>query len=351
MDNYNNELINKNYIYDMNIIPVISTEEFNKLLYIEEKKYYYNHKEINKNIIKEILLNRNMYTRYKVKRGLVINRCYGKLLPSDIILYSNINDTYFDRNQQLELDIGLPIYILHISKDKKWYFIKTYNYYCWINKKDICIVNENIFNQYLNPKRFIITTDKLYLDNNKYIDMGTKLPLYNKIDDNYKVILPSMYNNKYVEEIIDINNHYVNEGYLRYSNHNLIKQALKYLNISYGWGGINNGIDCSGLIVHVFKVFGILLPRDTDKQQEIVGTKIINMKNLNLKQKYEQLIKYKENCIIYFKNHVMILLKIYNTNIYVIHSSSNYRKVIITKLDNETINNITSLNIVNFDKN
>jgi cell wall-associated NlpC family hydrolase len=50
----------------------------------------------------------------------------------------------------------------------------------------------------------------------------------------------------------------------------LIKVAKKYLNAPYLWGGRSPfGIDCSGLIQMVFKMFGMRLPRDSHQQAEL----------------------------------------------------------------------------------
>ena len=47
----------------------------------------------------------------------------------------------------------------------------------------------------------------------------------------------------------------------------LITTSKAYLNTPYLWGGKSIfGIDCSGLIQNVFKVFGTLLPRDASQQ-------------------------------------------------------------------------------------
>ena len=49
----------------------------------------------------------------------------------------------------------------------------------------------------------------------------------------------------------------------------LIKVAKKYLNAPYLWGGRSPfGIDCSGFVQCVFKIFGIRLPRDAYQQAE-----------------------------------------------------------------------------------
>jgi gamma-D-glutamyl-L-lysine dipeptidyl-peptidase len=50
----------------------------------------------------------------------------------------------------------------------------------------------------------------------------------------------------------------------------LTDTALKFLNSPYIWGGrISSGIDCSGLTQLVYKIHGISIPRDSNRQAEI----------------------------------------------------------------------------------
>lgn len=341
---YNKYLLSLNYIYDMNNLDYLSNKNLKKLLFFKNKTYYYNYKVINQKYLNYIYKNRNIGNRIKVQRALIINRCYGKYLPSNIILYNNKNDNYFDCNQALELNIGLPIHIIHKSKNKLWYFIKTYNYYCWVEKKNIVKVNNYIYNKYLNHNKYVVALDNTFI-NNIYVNMGTKFPINRIENNNIFINLPSKYNNKYKEVIYKINSNVFKTKYLEYNYKNFINQAKKYINIKYGWGGIENGIDCSGLICNILKTFNILIPRDTSKQQQIIGTKIYNVSNLNTKQ----LLKYIQNnkiILLYTKTHVMILYKIINEMVYILHASSIYKKVVISKLNDITTKNITSIHIL-----
>ena len=50
----------------------------------------------------------------------------------------------------------------------------------------------------------------------------------------------------------------------------LVETAKKFINVPYLWGGRSYfGIDCSALVQLVYKIHGITLPRDADKQAEL----------------------------------------------------------------------------------
>lgn len=52
-----------------------------------------------------------------------------------------------------------------------------------------------------------------------------------------------------------------------------VSEALKFLYTPYLWGGRSNaGIDCSGLVQIAYASLGIKVPRDSDMQEEALGT-------------------------------------------------------------------------------
>lgn len=56
---------------------------------------------------------------------------------------------------------------------------------------------------------------------------------------------------------------------------NITAEAMKFIGVPYLWGGASpNGVDCSGLVRHVFRMNGILLPRNASQQAES-GTAVV----------------------------------------------------------------------------
>jgi NlpC/P60 family protein/dipeptidyl peptidase-like protein len=56
----------------------------------------------------------------------------------------------------------------------------------------------------------------------------------------------------------------------------LVAAASLYLGVPYLWGGKSFlGLDCSGLVQSAFRDLGIAVPRDTDMQQEAIGSAVL----------------------------------------------------------------------------
>jgi cell wall-associated NlpC family hydrolase len=109
---------------------------------------------------------------------------------------------------------------------------------------------------------------------------------------------------------------------------NLLNIAEPYLNTAYLWGGKSIfGIDCSGFVQQVYKMLGIVLPRDA-YQQATVGESVGFLEEVQLGD------------LAYFDNaerritHVGIMLNSHQ----IIHASGKVR-----------IDNIDNMGIVNSD--
>ncbi len=134
------------------------------------------------------------------------------------------------------------------------------DYVGWIDNKMITPVHaRNV--QKLAKKAYAITGDIISFipvtkEQNIMVVAGSTLPVWRP----------------YLKEFSINGNVWKNSGEVLYGKHKdprtvIIKQALKYFNAPYLWGGRSPfGIDCSGLTQILYKMIGIRLPRDASEQ-------------------------------------------------------------------------------------
>lgn len=275
---------------------------------------------------KDILMNRNLDIAnddITIQKGITLHNSVLRHLPTNIPFYSS---NIVEENIATNISAFEPLLILHSSLDHKWFYIQCYFYRGWINKEDILFINDEAFNQFINPSQFLIVTNKSILINNIQINMGVKIPYLIEHSTNYEILIPTQNGIK----IALLDKIGVNQGYLPYTNKNILKQALKYQNTRYTWGGVNNGIDCSLLIVNIFKTFGLYFPRDTKEQELTIGINRTNLKGLTIKEKMKLINNIQYPSILYKPGHVLLCIDQNK----VIHASGKDKKVIISKIDN-----------------
>jgi len=145
------------------------------------------------------------------------------------------------------------------AKKEKWFLIETVDdhYEGWVYQIQVKIVNEDFFHQanksashYLHMLCGQVRLDKIIIP----VSRGAQFHLW---DDGFFTIEDQQY--YYKKAIHPAPN--------KPSNKDIIDVAKDYLEVPYLWGGRSPfGIDGSGLIQVVFKMNGILLPRDATQQ-------------------------------------------------------------------------------------
>ncbi|MEG0826686.1 MAG: SH3 domain-containing protein [Bacilli bacterium] len=334
INHFNSMMKNKcDFLYNMNINKISKKELTN---YIINEKIpilpKYDNTLITDRILNACLLNRNIFNIKDciIRKGLVINRTILKSLPTNTRFFNNLKEKDFNLIANTALIINTFVLIFHESLDKKWFYVRSYFYQGWVNKKDIAITD--IKTDY---STFVIVTSPLIKINNKYIDMSAKFQLVKELENKYKVILYDFKNEKLLKKEVYILKSDSNLGYMLYTKENVIMQALKYKDINYGWGGMNNGVDCSSFIINIFNLFGFMFPRDTINQKKVVGN-IINTSKMSNLEKINIINNLKNPALIYTDYHVLLHIK----DNCVIHASSVLKKVQVDFLNNVNGNNL-----------
>ncbi|MBU3178546.1 SH3 domain-containing protein [Clostridium estertheticum] len=308
-----------------------------------------NGKLIHTDYFEEIIRNTNLnkikdYTT--IEYGISIKKTSVRSFPIESPIFSSLEHikiNNFDRFQETSCFPFEPVLILHKSRDKKWYFVKFYNYFGWVKSNDIALSkNKKQISNYSKSKEFlmVIAKETTLTINEKdsppitiKCGMGTKLCLLkhneSNLMGNYIIKYPTsdisgnlIFKNATIDNTEDLV-----YGNLPYTRYNIINQALKFIDTPYDWGDKFSGKDCSSFILTIYKCFGLLLPRNAEQQANSFFNKDSSFKfkkDYSLKNRYSIMDKLKPGAAIFLDGHVMMYLGKYKNTHYMIHSFSGY---------------------------
>ncbi len=268
-------------------------------------------------------LNKSVKTRYALTTVYTNQR----IIPTELALLKKKNQIYFDRNQNSALDIATPLAILHTSKDGLWCYGMGPTSSGWVRKQDIAFGTKKEILDYLNSKNFVITTAgktavRVGGKYHDYLRMGVKLPSILKLDNNTMVMLPTAdENGNLVFTNATVKTADVHQGYLKYTQENILTQAFKFLNMPYGWGGMYGEQDCSKFIQEIYATVGVKLPRNSSSQSNVSDSKIeLAGLSKNSKETFLRTSAIAGGTILHLKGHIVLYLGEYKGEPYIIQT-------------------------------
>ena len=98
----------------------------------------------------------------QAKYGIIVYRADLKSLPTRLGFYDSPTDEYYDRIQETELPVGMPVLVLHESLDKDFLYIQTYFYRGWVRSDAVAICeSSDAWLEFADLKEFITITATL----------------------------------------------------------------------------------------------------------------------------------------------------------------------------------------------
>lgn len=331
-----------------------------------------------------------MSTGTSLQYAVCVKRSELKCWPTSKIITDEAGDTNFDYTAASFVRVNEPALVLGSSADGAFYYLVTYTYKGWVSRDAVAICSsaEEWKNAWQIDQSLmaVITTDKLYLESsnvdsassNLLLTMGTQLEIATdsgradtignrNAAQNLVVYIPtrtedgSYQKTKALISQSDLNEGNVSIGFLPMTTENILNQSFKYLGDSYGWGGMLNSVDCSGLARDVYACFGLMMPRDSSKQAASPAFSY-DVSGSSDQDKKADLEQVPAGSLVYFPGHEMIYLGKANDHYYVISAvstinpsdggSGRIRSVVISTLDgtmrgsgNSWLGDLTSIQI------
>ena len=251
-----------------------------------------------------------------VRYAVTIKRADLRLLPTSDGWFDSPDpiDAHYDNLQATAVDPSEPLAVLADSADGTYAFVQMRYYRGWIAKAALAFTNRPVWLTYTEPKKFLVVTTNRYEitqpAGSQLYQLGSKIPLAGQRDKQWLVRLPQRNAAQQLIETtvrIPMDTAGLHEGFLPYTRANILRSGFTLLGDVYGWGGVDNSVDCSSLIADVFRTVGIELPRDSD-QQEIACPQSLSLKGLDIAARHQALTAAQPGAILFRSGHVMLYL-------------------------------------------
>ena len=315
------------YLFEISRYELSKLITFDKLAY---KGSYYGDRRMTKEDFENIKDNRNVSGIPSIivpQVGFTLRSLNMKLYPTNTTIHRG-NDK-FDANQYTRISAFAPVFILHISKDREFYYVMTEFMRGWIPAADVKIYSQVAFSGIQQMPFIRVVQDNVTIGNVKY-GIGDKVPMLSEDDKSVVVLTPD---GSYAA--VEKNNSFVS-GNAVYNENFMKSMAESQLNNPYDWGGKEGYRDCSAYVRDLWRVFGADIPRSSGLQK-LVGKKLLD-KPKNEEEFYAVLRNAKPyRTLLFFKGHVIMYGGMEDGDYVIYHAvntllNDDGKKVVISKV-------------------
>ncbi len=247
-----------------------------------------------------------------VRYAVTVRRVNLRLLPTEESWSEGPADTHTDVLQATAVDPAEPVAVLARSTDGTFYFVQMRNYRGWLAADALAFAERDKWLAYVAPQQFLVVTKNLKKTKIRGQDicfqMGSRIPFIKKDGKVWLAVLPQAQGGRLKEKTIKLRDDgTLHEGWLPYTRNALLRQAFGFLGDAYGWGGLNNSVDCSSFVADVYRTVGIELPRNANQQERVFNIST-SFTDMDSGQRMDALRAVKPGELIFMDGHVMMFL-------------------------------------------
>ncbi|MDD3795116.1 MAG: NlpC/P60 family protein [Lachnospiraceae bacterium] len=286
-----------------------------------------------------------------------------KAWPETETVSKDPKDPYYDEFQVSSVGVNAPALMDGQTGDGRFAHVVFYDCEGWVRMEHLAVCRDR--EEWIQVQEMedflVVSSPGIYLElSGQFLTMGTRLRLLEETESElnwgcYKVEIPCRREDgSYgtVTGVIPVKEG-VCEGFLPYTIGNVLELSMSFLGDSYGWGGMYDSVDCSGLVQAVFACFGIRLPRNSASQAKIPAKQVLFQESMTQAQRKEQLDGMRTGSWLSFPGHIMIYLGMEKEEYYVLSAVGSamlpeetsgtlpIRRVIINTLSMKRSNGIT----------
>jgi cell wall-associated NlpC family hydrolase len=240
-----------------------------------------------------------------------------RVLPTSDAHLSDPNNCVlpFDNLQNSSVAADTPIFVSHVTKDKKWILAETHYAMGWLPARHIASAEANFVKEWERGPYAVITKDKTPIVNEAgkvmfTASLGSFFPIIQENDTSMQLLIAAADNQgkAFSQKVLITKERAANKP-LPLTPANMARIANELMNEPYGWGGLDQKRDCSSTLMDLFVPFGIWLPRNSGHQAQMTGA-FIDFKNLSPAEKEETILKQgiPYFSLLWLKGHIMLYI-------------------------------------------
>lgn len=196
-------------------------------------------------------------------------------LPTSDMRFSKptpvVRDNPFDNFQYSSLPQGTPVYVAHISRDRKWFYVETPLAGGWVRSDELGWVSDAVAARYRSDSYVALMQDDVPLMHGGRpvgrAHIGAFFPLARTTAAGYVVLVPvrSSSGNAVLEEV-PLTAAQAARKPQPLTAGALARVGQQMMGQPYAWGGMLEDRDCSATTRDMFTPFGLWLPRNSSAQ-------------------------------------------------------------------------------------
>ncbi len=184
----------------------------------------------------------------------------------------------FDNFQYSAIPANTPIFVSHLSADRSWMLVESHYGLGWMMSSDAASVDGAFIDSWEVGRYVAIIKDDslIYDDAGRFLftaPVGLVLPIATEEAARYRVLVAVSDENRCARiREVSLTRDAATRKPMLLTASNVASLANKFMNQTYGWGGLYGDRDCSATMKDLFAPFGYWLPRNSSHQAHQAGT-------------------------------------------------------------------------------